>query len=187
MPERKPVRESGTLLQRISRWSSDADWSTAELRDALRQGGVDPDHLVRQVMSNLQPLLQASDTAPETKREVSRPLLVALREHTQLAPSAIAEAMEVPVTFLSVLSRYPSAVPEPWRQEVANRAERQFNMAPHIVLDAFAAPLPYELAASRDTPYASDAVRGYEDLLERSGLRPEAKLFWQALAVDATL
>jgi hypothetical protein len=132
-------------------------------------------------------LLQASDTAPETKREVPRPLLVALRKHTQLAPSAIAEAMEVPVTFLSVLSRYPSAVPEPWRQEVANRAERQFNMAPHIVLDAFAAPLPYELAASRDTPYASDAIRGYEDLLERSGLRPEDKPFWQALAADAAL
>ena len=77
MPERKPIRESGTLLQRISRWSSDADWSAAELRDALRQGGVDPDFLVRQVMSDLQPLLQASDTAPETKREVPRPLLVA--------------------------------------------------------------------------------------------------------------
>ena len=187
MPERKPIRESGKLLQRISRWSSDADWTTAELRDALRQGSVDPDHLVRRVMSNLQPLLQASDTAPETQREVPRPLLVALREHTQLAPSAIAEAMEVPVTFLSVLSRYPSAVPEPWRQEVANRAERQFNMDPHIVLDAFAAPLPYELAASRDTPYASDAVRGYEDLLERSGLRPEDKPFWQALAADDAL
>ena len=187
MPERKPIRESGELLQRISRWSSDADWTTAELRDALRQGGIDPDHLVRQVMSNLQPLRRAADTAPEAKREVPRPLLVALREHTQLAPSAIAEAMEVPVTFLSVLSRYPAAVPEPWRQEVANRAERQFNMDPHIVLDAFAAPLPYELAASRDTPYASDAVRGYEDLLERSGLRPEAKPFWQALAADAAL
>lgn len=185
MPERKPVEESGKLLQRISRWSSDAEWTTAELREALRQGGVDPDHLVRQVMSALQPLLPASDSAPETKRDVPRPLLVALRAHTQLAPSAIAEAMEVPVTFLSVLSRYPSAVPEPWRQEVAHRAERQLGMEPHIVLGAFATPLPYELAASRDTPYASDGVRGYEDLLERSGLRPEAKPFWQALAADA--
>ena len=179
MPERKPVRESGKLLQRISRWSSDAEWSTAELRDALRQGGVDPDHLVRQVMSDIQPLLQASDTAPQ---HVPRPLLVALREHTQLAPSAIAEAMDVPVTFLSVLSRYPTAVPETWRQELANRAERQLDMDPHLVLDAFTEPLPYELAASRDTPYVSDAVQGYEDLLERSGLSPEAKPFWQALA-----
>jgi hypothetical protein len=136
-------------------------------------------------MSDLQPLLQASDTAPETKRDVPRPLLVALREHTQLAPSAIADAMEVPVTFLSVLSRHPTAVPEPWRQELANRAERQLGMEPHVVLDAFAAPLPYELAASRDAPYVSDAVRGYEELLERSGLSPAAKPFWQALAADA--
>ncbi|MDH3605345.1 MAG: hypothetical protein OEU26_37610 [Candidatus Tectomicrobia bacterium] len=186
MPERKPVRESGKSLQSMSRWSSDAEWTTAELRDALRQGGVDPDHLVRQVMSEIQPLLQASDTAPETNRDVPRPLLVALREHTQLAPSAIAEAMDVPVTFLSVLSRYPTAVPAPWRQELANRAQRQLDMEPHVVLDAFAAPLPYELAASRDTPYAPDAVRGYEDLLERSGLSPEAKPFWQALAADAS-
>jgi hypothetical protein len=185
MVERKPVEESGKLLQRISRWSSDAHWTTAELRDALRQGGIDPDHLVRQVMSDIQPLLEASDTAPDINRDVPRPLLVALREHTQLAPSAIAEAMDVPVTFLSVLSRYPTAVPERWRQELAHRAQRQLDMEPHVVLDAFATPLLYELAASRDTPYASDAVRGYEELLERSGLSPEARPFWQALAADA--
>jgi hypothetical protein len=185
MSERQPIGESGKLLQRIHGWSSDADWTTAELRDALRQGGVDPDHLVRQVMSDLQPLLQASDTAPETQRDAPRPLLVALREHTQLAPSAIADAMAVPVTFLSVLSRHPAAVPEPWRQELANRAERQLGVEPHLVLDAFAAPLPYELAASRDAPYAVDVIRGYEDLLARSGLSPAAKPFWQALAADA--
>lgn len=187
MPERKPIRDSGKLLQRISRWSSDADWTTAELRDALRQGGVDPDHLVRQVMSALQPFRPPSDTAPETRLDSPRPLLVALREHTQLAPSAIAEAMEVPVTFLSVLSRYPTAVPEPWQQELANRARRQLDMEPHVVLDAFVASLRYELAASRDVPYASDAVRGYEELLERSGLSAEAKLFWQTLAEEASL
>jgi hypothetical protein len=186
MPERKPVTKSGKWLQHISRWSSDAEWTAAELRDALRQGGVDPDHLVRQVLSDVQPLLQASDTAPETPRDVPRPLLVALREYTQLAPSAIAEAMGVPVTFLSVLSRHPTVVPEPWRHELANRAQRQLGMERHVVLDAFAAPLPYELAASRDTPYASDAVRGYADLLERSGLRPEAMPFWQALAAYAS-
>lgn len=177
MSERQPTPSSGEQLRQISDWSRDADWTAAELKETLREGGIDPDRLVSRVLADVKPFLQPSDAAP-------RPLLVALREQTQLAPSAIAEAMEVPVTFLSVLSRHPAAVPKPWRQELANRAERGLKVNPDIVRDAFSTPFQYERAASRDLPYTADAVETVTDLLERSGLSPEAQSFWQALAAD---
>ena len=170
MSERHPTPSSGEQLHRISTWSRDADWSAAELKETLREGGIDPDRLVQRVLADVKPLLQPPDAAP-------RPLLVALREHTQMAPSAIAEAMEVPVTFLSVLSRHPVAVPTPWREELANRAARGLHVDPDVVLDAFSAPFQYERAASRDVPYAADAVETVADLLKRSGLSPEAAVF----------
>src|SRR5207245_236580 len=46
MHERQPALDSTELLHRISRLSSEAPWTTDELRDALREGGVDPARLV---------------------------------------------------------------------------------------------------------------------------------------------
>ena len=109
MPERKPVTDDTALLHRIGQLSGDATWTTEELQDTLREGGVDPDRLVSRVLMDVQALLDTADdqgTAP--------PLLVALRQYTQLPPSAIAAAMEVPVPFLSVVSRHPRAVPTRW-------------------------------------------------------------------------
>ncbi len=180
MQEREPSTDATDLLHRISRWSSEAAWTTGELQETLRESGVDPDRLLSRVMTDVQPFLHASAEPP-------RPLLVALRQQTQLPPSAIAQAMDVPVTFLSVVSRHPKAVPTRWRQELARRAEGALQVAPQVVMTSFEAPFQVEMAASRDTPYTADTVQNYEDILERAGLSPEAHQFWQALALDETV
>lgn len=182
MQERKPVADDAALLHRIGQLSGDATWTTEELHDTLREGGVDPDRLVSRVVMDVQALL---DTADDPGAVL--PLLVALRQHTQLPPSAIAAAMEVPVPFLSVVSRHPSAVPTRWRAELASRAERALQVDRRVVMASFEAPLQYDRAASRDEPYSTDAVGQYTDILDRAGMSAADRQFWQALAADETL
>ena len=98
MQEPKPITDASELLHHIRRLSHEAAWDGEELDEALREGGVDPDHLVSHVMANIQRHLQDDVSAPAP----ARPLLVALRQSTQLPSSAIAEALEVPVPFLSL-------------------------------------------------------------------------------------
>jgi hypothetical protein len=179
MQERKIV-PAPELLQRIRQLSCEADWSPEELQEALREGGVDPNHLVQRVLADVQRFLHAPDALADP-----RPLLVTLRQQTQLPPSAIAAAMAVPVPFLSMVSRHPRAVPVSWREELARRAERCFKIDQHVVVTSFAAPFQYDMAAARTTPYPTDTVRGYEDILARSGMDAEARQFWHSLAANA--
>ncbi len=133
MQEPRPISNPPELLHRIHRLSQEADWRSEELDEALREGGVDPMALVRRVTFDIQRLLRDDREAAEHTDEetVPRPLLVALRASTDLPPSAIAQALEVPVAFLSMVSRHPKAVPIRWQQELARRAEQHLEVAPH--------------------------------------------------------
>ena len=179
MQEPKPTADPSALLHNIRRLSQEAEWDGAELDAALREGGVDPDRLASRVVADIQRHLSLPIQAPP------RPLLVALRDATRLPPSAIAEAMEAPVTFLSMVSRHPRAVPTGWRRELARRAAQRLEIDQETVIQSFAAPFQFDRAASRDTPIPTDAVQDYNDILARSDLTPEARQFWRNLAEDA--
>ena len=192
MQKPQPITDSTELLHRLSRLSSEAEWTTEEVQEALREGGVDPEQLVCRVLTQVKRLLQESPApspqdpadAPEASEgEASLPLLGELRQRTRLPPSAIAQAMKVPVTFLSAVARYPKAVPESWQQELAARAEHTLRVDRRIVLRALTHPGQYEMAASRDTPYSTEAV-SYEEILAQAGMSPEATQFWRTLAME---
>ena len=188
MQEPKPITDPSELLHHIRRLSHEAAWDGEELDTALREGGVDPDHLVSRVMADIQRHLQADgadDKALPDRDVPARPLLIALRHSTQLPSSAIAEALEVPVPFLSMVSRHPNAVPARWRQELARRAEQRLEIDQDAVLQSFSSLFQFDRAAWRETPYTADTVQHYEDILERSGMTPEVRQFWQTLAGDA--
>lgn len=53
MQEPRPITDPSELLHRIRRLRCEADWDGDELDEALREGGVDPDHLVSRVMANI--------------------------------------------------------------------------------------------------------------------------------------
>ncbi len=90
----------------------------------------------------------------------------------------------MPVPFLSLVSRHPHAVPQTWRQELARRAGQHLDVDQEAVLQSFASTFQFDRAARRDTPYTADTVQHYEDILERSGMAPDVRQFWQTLAVD---
>lgn len=190
MQQRQPVKDSEALLHRISRLSSEAAWTTEEFKHALQEGGVEPKLLLPRLIADVQRLLNDADASPSPAGRDSAatppPLLVALRQHTRLPPSAIADAMDVPVPFLSMVSRHSTAVPTRWRQELARRAEHALQVDQQVVMASFAAPFHYDMAASRQTPYPTETVRNYADILDRSGMSPEARQLWQALAMDAS-
>ncbi len=190
MPERKSAVDTIELLHLISRLSSEATWTTDELRDALREGGADPACFVRRVLTDVRQLLKAplddQMAHEEGGVEALRPLLGALQAQTHLPPSAIAQALEVSVPFLSAVARYPTAVPASWRQELAARAERAWQVDRRLVMQSLTRPFQYAMAASRDTPYAVDAVGSYEGIPARSSLSPEAQQFWRALAQESS-
>jgi len=188
MQEPKPINDPSDLLHHIRRLSCEADWDGDELDEALREGGVDPHHLVSRVMADIQRHLQAESSAPPPPADragPALPLLVALRDSTRLQPSAIAAALEVPVPFLSLVSRHPTAVPMTWRQELARRAEQRLEIDQEAVLQSFASAFQFDLAARRETSYPSNTVQHYEDILERSDMTPEVRQFWQHLAGEA--
>lgn len=60
MAEKNPLENSAELFRRITRLSTEADWSEAELREALVEAGVDPDVLVRRVLSDVRSYLRQS-------------------------------------------------------------------------------------------------------------------------------
>jgi hypothetical protein len=188
MQEPTPITDPSELLHHIRRLSCEADWGGEELDEVLREGGVDPHRLVSQVMADIHRHLQAEDPshqAPADRAAPARPFLIALRDSTRLPSSTIAEALEVPVPFLSMVTRHPKAVPVKWRQELARRAEQRLEINPETVLQSFSSPFQFDRAAWREAPYTADTVQHYEDILERSAMTPEVCQFWRNLAGDA--
>ena len=64
MQEPKPITDPSDLLHHIRRLSCEADWDGDELDEALREGGVDPHHLVNRVMADIQRHLQNEGFPP---------------------------------------------------------------------------------------------------------------------------
>jgi hypothetical protein len=190
MQERQPGRSTSELLRCIARSSSEAKWTTEELQEALREGGVAPEPFVSRVLMEIEGVLSppaAGAHHPLPDAAPAQPLLGLLQTWTQLPPSAIAKAMDVPVTFLSAVSRHARLVPRRWQQELARRAEQSLQVQQHLVMEALARPFQAERAASRDMPYAPDAARGYEDILAQSIMSEAAKHYWRTLASEAAV
>lgn len=160
------------------------------MQEALQAGGVAPEHLVNRVLPELQRLLNLTTAGdgqePPEAGEAARPLLGMLQAQTHLPPSAIARAMDVPVTFLAAVSRHPHVVPRRWQQELARRAEEALQVQPRLVLESLTRPFQSARAADRDTPYATNTVQSYEDILLQSTLSNDARHYWQRLAMDAS-
>src|SRR5262245_25806931 len=142
MQERQPGLNSTELLRCIARGSSEAEWTSEELQEALREGGVAPERLLSRVLTEVQRVLNTStavdNQAPQAAVGPAPPLLGLLQARTQLPPSAIAKAMDVPVTFLSAVSRRAPIVPHRWKQELARRAEQALQVQQHLVMEALA-------------------------------------------------
>lgn len=73
MDANKPTKTDAEILRRINRFTSDADWSTDELRAELINEGIDPDKLISNVKNTisifLSPLPEAADAVETMQTE----------------------------------------------------------------------------------------------------------------------
>lgn len=186
--ERKPIENGAELFHRINRLSAEAEWTTEELRQELREGGVDPDQLVsgarakvEQLRRNSSENMRAVETSDDSETHLS--VLAELRTRTGAPASQIAREMDVPVAFLSAVGRYPNVVPVSWRRELDNRAERKLKVPAGVIMSAFKRPYQAPMAALRDTSYATGDVT-YENILDQADMSEEAKRYWLSLATE---
>lgn len=179
---KKRTDKSGAeILDQISRESSEAEWNEAELDEALREGGVDPDRLVRSVMSNVRRLVgRAAAPASAAPSREPLPVLGVWREWTKLKPRSIAEALGVTVTFISDVNRHAKDVPRRWVITLARRAWEALGVPEEVTLRAFDSPFQFARASSRDEAYERQCPT-CEELLRRSGLGEEEQQFWLGL------
>ncbi len=187
MTGRKSIKDGAELFQSINRSSAEAEWTTEELRKELREGGVDPDGLVKGAREKLEELRRTSTeraaVAEAADAPVQQSVLAELRARTGVTASRIAREMEVPVAFLSAVGRYPKVVPMSWRRELASRAERKLNVPAPVVMGAFEHPYQEQMAALRDTAYETEDVT-HENILDQADMTGEARRFWLSLAAE---
>lgn len=201
MQKPQPITDSTELLHRISRLSSEAAWTTEEVQEALRAGGVDPDQLVCRILTQVKRLLQESPApssedpadAPEAEERhgqrgetvAAQPqsLLECFRARTGWKPSVIASTLEVTPIFLSDLSRYRHVVPWQAQEALADRAAQRLpNVQRTDVLQIFAHASPARVAAFRQAPYPETEPMTYAEMINHSGMPAEAQHFWRSFA-----
>jgi hypothetical protein len=62
MNTKRPTTNSSEIIERISNYVKDADWSVEELREELSRLGEDPDLLLKNIKAKILPLLQQTNT-----------------------------------------------------------------------------------------------------------------------------
>ncbi len=185
MNQNKASRNSEDLFNRIHSLSDEAEWSVDELREVLRDEGIDPDKFVKDIKTRIKDLLKVSPRESEQQNEsASASLLPRLRLLTGLKATAIAEKMGVSVSFLSDLSSYPDVIPFGARKESAKRAAISFpGVAELDVLNSFSYALLQPAAAFRDDPFPEEEV-DFEKIVRRSDMSEEQKQYWLSLAEE---
>lgn len=186
MEKTKPARDFSELSALASRLATDADWDLEELRTELRDRGVNPDRLVRNVVGMVEQWKEVNvgaDSSHITSSQVppSLPLVNYLRRSTGMPTAEIAKEMGLTVAFLSLLERHAESLPHVWRTELANRAEQMLGVPREAVISAFDYRLHLRPAALEDSSRQTDAF-DYEEVLSQSGMDESAKQVWRDLA-----
>ena len=64
-------KASAEILDQINKASSETEWAAQELDEALRENGVDPDQLVRSVITNIRRLVMVQQTMARQRNQRS--------------------------------------------------------------------------------------------------------------------
>jgi len=122
----------------------------------------------------------SSSLAAEQTQE-KQPLLPMLRQRARMKASAIAESLEVTVTFLSDISSYSRVIPLRPRKEIARLAKiRLPGITEQDVLDSFTHNSYQPIAAFRDLPFEEENI-DYEKIVLRSDMSEERQRYWLSL------
>lgn len=125
-----------------------------------------------------------STSSVDRQEQQNQPLISLLRQCTQMKASAIAERMEISVTFLSDLSTHPNVIPFRPRAVFAELAEERLpGVRRQEVLYSFEYNSLQPVAAFRDTSFREEKIN-YEKIVRRSDMSEERKRYWLSLAEE---
>lgn len=180
--KKRPDKSGAEIIDQINQSSLEIEWSDEELDEALRENDVDPDQLVRSVISNVRRLIKDTADAGAVEQNAATteeplPVLGVWREQTKLKPRAIAEALGVTVTFISDVNRHVKDLPRQWLVTLARRARQGLGVPEDVTLRAFDNPFHFARASSRDEAY-EERCPTCEELLRRSGMSAEVQQYW---------
>jgi len=113
MNTKEPITDSTEIMNRINRFTSDADWTIEELRESLRADGIDPDQALKDVKMRIAPFVKLKETSvAETNQVVQTasstaifPGIIAAAKKLGLAQKRFAEMTGLSETLLIKLDR----------------------------------------------------------------------------------
>jgi hypothetical protein len=132
----------------------------------------------------------SSDDAPGPSPPAhapAKPLLGYLRDETGESAQTIGREIEVPFVLLTLVSRYPEAIPQGWSRYIRQKIGGRFGRGtadgapigiPHVLRGG------YPVAASRHAAYSSEPVT-WEVILRRACLPVEEDAHWRRLAAQS--
>jgi len=121
--------------------------------------------------------------AEQTRQK--QPLLALLRQSAKMKATAIAERLEVTVTFLSDISSHSNVIPLRPRGEIARLAKLSLpGVTEQEVMDSFDHGSYQPMAAFRDKPFEEENVN-YEMIVRRSDMSEERQQYWLSLAEES--
>ncbi len=133
----------------------------------------------------LKRMAAANSSAPASEQtQQKQSLLPMLRQRAKMKASAIAECLEVTVTFLSDISSHSAAIPLRIRKEIARCATANLpGINEQDVLDSFSQSTYEPIAAFRDKPFGEENI-DYEKIVLRSDMSEEQQRYWLNLAKE---
>ena len=180
MDRNRKVESKKALFRAINRMSVEAS-TREELTAELRFSGVDPDQLVKRVRSYVAATIgPTTNRSTKERKRFSLPLINQLRRLTNLSPNDIARRLDIPLAFLSAIERHLDITPSSWREELATRIERAFQISKDVAVTLFASQSQLEIANfNQSSSYQKTNV---EDILDMSEMDERSKQFWLDLA-----
>jgi hypothetical protein len=72
MNTKEPIANSTEIMNRINRFTSDADWTIEELRESLRADGIDPDQALNNIKMRIAPFVKLKEASVAETNQVSQ-------------------------------------------------------------------------------------------------------------------
>lgn len=120
---------------------------------------------------------RSSEVKPPGQSQTTN-LILFLRDRTKLKiPMITASLKNVTTEYLILMSRHPNIVPAVVKKTIAENIEQVWGIPMNDSIQCLSVEPRFVIAASRSRPFSPEP-QTFEELLDRSELNQEQKLFW---------
>lgn len=185
--DRELSEEEADLILEIAASVPVSDEERRRLREGVLRRRFGTTAVPRQQVGSVRPAEgedangDVRSSAFETPTAGVRSLVALLKEHSGLGLREVAKDIGVDPGFLVDISEHPSLVPNGARKEIARRVPATWRISTAETLATFESGrrVPMQKAASRPSAFKALSTT-YEDIVKRSKLSDDEKLFWRS-------